>query len=189
MSGNKLVLFACLMTLVVMGSAYAVPGVEVQGDLTVSGTGGLVFPDGTKQTTAAAPTWHQILTASRFVSVMGGAAQLDNETGLVWATSPDLTTRTWDTAVSYCYGLNLGGRGGWRLPTIAELRSLADPTRADPALPASHPFMTIASTYYWSSSITAFNTDGAWLLNIGSGGVDTSLKTGTYYVWPVRGGQ
>jgi hypothetical protein len=36
------------------------------------------------------PTWSQTLpTAVRFVAVLGGAAILDRETGLVWESAPD----------------------------------------------------------------------------------------------------
>ena len=44
----------------------------------------------------------------------------------------------------YAYNKNVGGRGGWRLPTVEELRSLIDLRRAIPALPSGHPFIKCA---------------------------------------------
>ena len=79
------------VTAVLLSSSLSIgASVEVTGDFKVNGAGsGVVFPDGTVQTTAAAPTWHQILPAAqRFVMVMNNQAVLDRETGLVWEKSP-----------------------------------------------------------------------------------------------------
>ena len=68
--------------------------IDSSGNVKISGSGtGIIFPDGTKQSTASAPTWHQILPAAdRFKLVMNSnAAVLDRETGLVWEKSPDAT--------------------------------------------------------------------------------------------------
>jgi len=42
--------------------------------------------------------------------------------------------------------LKVGGRYGWRLPTIQELHSRIDDTQ-DPALPAGDPFSGISGTW------------------------------------------
>ena len=74
------------------------------------------------------PAWSQILPAAdRFRLVMGGAAVLDRETGLVWEQSPDTNLQTWLSAQFHCNALATGGRLGWRLPTLQELASLVDP--------------------------------------------------------------
>ena len=162
--------------------------------LTVAGTiestsGGIKFPDGTIQTAASAPTWHQILPAAeRFKLVMGGAAVLDKETGLVWEWSPSTTTRTWASAIFYCYPKNVGNRKGWRLPTVEELASLVDPTQSNPALPSGHPFSNVQSSYYWSATTFASSTTSAWTLSFGSGNLNGAVKTTAHYVWCVRGG-
>ena len=51
---------------------------------------------------------------------------LDSTSGLCWQDPPESDSRIWDSAVSYCTTLSLGGHGPgeWRLPTIGELRSL-----------------------------------------------------------------
>ncbi len=54
-------------------------------------------------TTQAQPSWDQDLPASeRFVLVMGGAAVLDKNTGLVWEQSPQTTAHTWSAVRVQC---------------------------------------------------------------------------------------
>ena len=61
-------------------------------------------------------------------------AVLDRETGLVWELNTDVNvTHTWDGAVMHCYGATIGGRKGWRLPTISELMTLVEPLNINPA--------------------------------------------------------
>ena len=67
------------------------------------------------------------------------AAVLDRETGLVWERSPDPTHRNRRLAASACHDKIIGGRKGWRLPTISELASLVDPHQDSPALPEGAP--------------------------------------------------
>jgi len=69
------------------------------------------------------------------------------------------------------------------------LRSLFDPGRPEPYLPAGHPFTGVQSYYYWSSTTEASSTDLAWGVYLVSGDVSLGSKTFTSYVWPVRGGQ
>jgi len=118
------------------------------------------------QTTANGPfsvttSWDRTLPVpARFIvlSNFNGHAVLDRETGLVWERSPESTRRNLRQAASACHNKAVGGRKGWRLPTIAELSSLVDPGQADPALPAGHPFtnvqfnVPIFQVVYWSSS-------------------------------------
>src|SRR6266581_4918373 len=67
--------------------------------------------------------------SSRFTCVMGNAAVRDNETGLVWEQSPATTTHTWAAARFQCTDRTVGGRKGWRLPSVHELASLVDPNQ------------------------------------------------------------
>ena len=104
------------------------------------------------------PSWHQTLASSgcgspRWSCVMGGAAVLDNETGLVWEKTPaqGASPVSWSDAVKFCGANGTGGRYGWRLPTNEELNSLLDPTGFD--VITGSPFTGISTTLgYWSST-------------------------------------
>ncbi len=134
--------------------------------------------------------WSQKLPVSaRFQLVLNNAAVLDKETGLVWEKSPDTTLRTWNDAVYYAYSKNVGGRKGWRLPTVEELASLVDPTQSNPALPSGHPFTNVQSNRYWPSTTTVVDTGIVWDVDFSSGNVYSSVKSANNYVWCVRGGQ
>jgi hypothetical protein len=53
-----------------------------------------------------------------------GVVWKDLKTGLTWQVSPTGGPMKWAAAKSHCARLKLGDSGGWRLPTIDELRSL-----------------------------------------------------------------
>ncbi|MBL7685557.1 MAG: DUF1566 domain-containing protein [Deltaproteobacteria bacterium] len=112
------------------------------------------------------PTWDQKLPASqRFKVVLEGEGVLDLETGLVWQRKPTPHS-TGDTSFSnaqkMCYAASSGGRSGWRLPAIWELRSLIDPmapSASGSALSEGHPFQNVGSCY-WSDTPGPKTTDG-----------------------------
>ena len=144
----------------------------------------------------AFPRWdEQINHPNRFkvLGDFGGAAVLDKETGLVWEQSPDTTTRTWFNALSHCYQRVVGGRKGWRLPTIEELASLVDTSNSSPALPTGHPFTLTSAQedgFYWSATTLADVTSNAWGVGLFNGSVSFVVdKSVTFHVWCVRGGQ
>ena len=80
------------------------------------------------------PSWGKTLsstggcTSQRFTCVLGNAAVLDHETGLVWQRVPSATSIDFLTADQTCREAKIGGRYGWRLPAIDELLSLDDDT-------------------------------------------------------------
>ncbi len=141
------------------------------------------------------PTWDQVLSADvRFQSVMGGAAVLDKETGLVWEQAPDVSTQTWFEAKGYCLLKSVGGRRGWRIPTFEEISSLLDPaTQSSPALPSGNPFSNVqSSSKYWSATTDAADTSIAYFMiftnnprNLIGGTKSDSIGL----AWCVRGGQ
>ena len=139
------------------------------------------------------PTWSQHFTKGRFtvLPLFGRAAVLDKETGLVWEQSPDTGTFTWISALIHCYQLEVGGRKGWRLPTIEEVASLVDTSQPAPTLPAGHPFENVRSSFYWSATTTAGSTGSAWGVSLSNGNVFFVDKTlgSVDFVWCVRGGQ
>jgi hypothetical protein len=159
----------------------------------------------------ATPSWDQKFqcdtpaTCPRFIvlSNWNSEAVLDRETGLVWERSPDNTggpnndgRRDWSDAQIHCNFLTTGNRVGWRLPTLQELSSLADPTQSNPSLPPGHPFGNVQSSDYWSATTRANDTTRAWGVSFGSifvggpGGLPTVNGVGgILFVWCVRGGQ
>ncbi len=149
------------------------------------------YPDGTRQTSAAIPPWYNKMNTGRFKLVLDAEAVLDLETGLVWQKISDYSNRrNWYEALDYCSNLEIGGRKGWRLPTVDELETLVDSTH-NPALPEGHPFTgNELSSRYWSSTPCANNTDFAWQVSFSSGHVSNGDKSnGSYYVRAVRSGQ
>lgn len=139
-------------------------------------------------------TWGKQINSPRRFKVLkqfGNAAVLDQETGRVWEQSPSTNTFNWFDALAHCYPLEVGGRKGWRLPTIEELASLVDTSQPAPMLPAGHPFTNVFSgdvtRRYWSATSRS-NTP--WNVSFFDGDVDTPSTTGgLYYAWCVRGGQ
>ncbi len=47
--------------------------------------------------------------------------------GVEWALATNGENITWPEAVEYCSSLTLAGHSDWRLPTMAELKSLHEP--------------------------------------------------------------
>ena len=127
--------------------------------------------DGALQTGAAWPV-------ARF-NDPGDGSITDTLTGLTWVKDFNLMlTRDpgfdtdgpadgavlWMRALDYVAKLNSEGYLGhhdWRLPNVIELESLLDASRANPGLPASHPFVNVRPLY-WSSTTYAQGTPMAW---------------------------
>ena len=174
----------------------SLPGLLSAGNLEPSGP-----PQSTMKTLdQIPPTWSQklqcdlfgdIVVCPRFELVMGGYAVLDKETGLVWEQSPGPAKSIWEIAEHYCYNHGVGGRKGFRLPTVEELASLVDPQASSPPyLPSGHPFSNVQNYKYWSSTTNVLVSAGAWFVDFRDGGVYRDQHGGEYeyYVWCVRGG-
>jgi Protein of unknown function (DUF1566) len=137
--------------------------------------------------------WDKVLPAAQRFTVLAGfnnEAVRDNETGLVWERSPASIPKTWVSALNTCISKNVGGRKGWRLPSIPELGSLIDPSVAapGPTLPVSHPFSNIQSSFYWSATTYAELPANGWGVNFHNGTVTPGVKAGAVPIWCVRGG-
>lgn len=145
---------------------------------------------------AKPPSWDSVIPGPGRFKVLkpfGGTAALDKETGLVWQLDPSTNNAdTWDGALAGCRGLDLGGRGGWRLPSIEELRSLADVTQSGPALSAGHPFSNVVSDvndFYWTATGDQNDPTAALSVRFIDGGVALNTKAFPQHVWCTRGGQ
>jgi hypothetical protein len=141
----------------------------------------------------AEPAWAQKLpAATRFVVLTdwNSDAVLDRHTGLVWEKAPDATPEIWTIARFSCLNRTTGGQKGWRLPAIAELASLIDPSVNPPGrtLPPGHPFVGVLPTFYWSATTDAESSTGAWDVDFNNGLVFAGNKSKAFQVWCVRGG-
>jgi hypothetical protein len=149
----------------------------------------------------ATPSWDQTFTCAtaatctRFVVLanFSSEAVLDRETGLVWQRTPGSVLVPWAAAVNDCIEDLIGGRLGWRAPTIHELGSLADNTGT---LPAGHPFLGVTTgpltPIYWSTTTLPNQPQFAFARGF-PGAPTTSLSTSDKQVqpnfeWCVRGG-
>ena len=118
----------------------------------------------------------------------GDGTVTDTSTGLMWQQAGFSNTQTWEQALAYCEGLNLGGYTDWRLPTSKELQSLVDYSRYSLAINETY-FPNEVASWYWSSTTYADYTNYAWLVHFGYGYDYVSDKSYRNYVRAVRWGQ
>ena len=144
------------------------------------------------------PSWHRILASndgsdgchsSRFQCVMGDAAVLDRETGLVWEQSPSAAQQNWYSGQRACRNAQTGGRSGWRMPRIEELLSLRDATGTLPAGVFAD-VQAGAAQYYWSTTVDPANvTNSASVFRVAANYLDIQKQEFVgLYAWCVRGG-
>jgi hypothetical protein len=112
---------------------------------------------------------------------------IDPKTGLEWQyESPG--RMSWFEARSYAASLCLDGKTDWRLPTLIELESLLDRTKARsdgrPFVREEIPFGDNLS--YWSSTTFEGQTKAAWIVAFDGGYVLSYYKTNLYHVRCVR---
>jgi uncharacterized protein DUF1566 len=134
----------------------------------------------------------QINAKGRFevLPAFANAAVLDKETQLVWEQSPATTHHSWSDARFQCTSRTVGGRKGWRLPSVHELASLVDPSvpPPGPTLPSGHPFTNVQlDDVYWSATTNADDTITAWFVYFFNGFVSIDGREGRGHVWCVRG--
>lgn len=114
-------------------------------------------------------------------TVNGKVIVTDTETGLIWQKTYG-SGKTWQQALDYCENLTYAGHSDWRLPNKNELASLVNYAKYDPA----SDFPDMPSQYFWSSSTRSDDTDCAWGVHFGYGGVSSSGKTSSILVRCVR---
>ncbi|MCA9406789.1 MAG: DUF1566 domain-containing protein [Candidatus Omnitrophica bacterium] len=132
--------------------------------------------------------------AQRFVD-NGDGTVTDMATGLMWVSDPTMVglgfTMYWYDAIDACENLNFAGHSDWRMPNIFELMSTVDHSRYDPAWDTMYfAYPPDTWTPFWSSTICAPWTDGAWCMYPYDGYKTTyGIPWDMCYVRPVRGGQ
>jgi len=112
----------------------------------------------------------------------------DPKTGFEWqCESPG--EMTWHEAQKYGESLSLDGKEDWRLPTLTELESLLDRSKARPEgrppMREEVPFRDELS--YWSSTTFERDTKNAWIVMFDGAYVLSYYKSNSYFVRCVRG--
>jgi len=150
---------------------------------------------------ASLKTWDAVINKpSRFkvLTTFNSEAVLDKETGLVWQRDAGNgtplrsgcgATQAWAAAAGYCCQETIiGGRGGWRLPSLAEVFTLIDDTQASPTLPAGHPFSNVAGRYWTSTEGKTDPTNNAFNVNLDASNGEAEIpKSASRKVWCLRG--
>jgi hypothetical protein len=128
-----------------------------------------------------------LFAAERFTVVLEGAGVKDNQTGLVWELEPDREYDVWSRSNERCPTKTVGGKTGWRAPSVQELKTLIDATQQDPSLPVGHPFRSVKSDIYWTSTPHPTDDIVAWQVSFLTGQSVTDQKSGTRRMWCVLG--
>jgi hypothetical protein len=92
----------------------------------------------------------------------------DTGTGLVWQRGVSADTLDFQSATDACAALDLGGSDGWRLPSLQELATLVDETRAHPAIDPEA-FPDTPAEPFWSGSLFAGSQTRAWYVHFDEG--------------------
>jgi len=162
------------------GNVISCAGTGQDGEYQLGDTASPRFTDNSDGTVTDNLTGLIWLKNANCSATLGGVAKT---TTLVWA---DALTWSNNMANGSC-GLSDGSvAGDWRLPNINELASLIDyQVGSAPRIPSGHPFSSVQSSLYWSSTSYRPRLSSAWVVNFTTGNTDSSGKT-DFYVWPVR---
>ena len=109
----------------------------------------------------------------------------DPKTALMWKRVSEDKCRFDDAVKRYVPGaVRFAGFDDWRLPTIAELKTLIRKGES-PAI-CAEAFPNSAGSF-WSSS--AYGDNGAWYVSFGYGSVNNGNRSGSFAVRLVRASQ
>ncbi len=111
----------------------------------------------------------------------------DPATNLIWEDTVNTTEEKvdYDEAKTYCETLKIGEVAGWRLPTLNELLTIVDYTRADPAILKEFNHVE-TGTIYWTSTPYVRSKDEFWGVDFKDGSTDGTSKNYDRYVRCVR---
>lgn len=135
--------------------------------------------------------------ASEF-TINGDGTVTHLKTGLVWMQcslgqtweagdcTGTATTYDWQAALDAAESEEFASETDWRLPNIKELGSIVEMACYSPAINETI-FPETQSSFYWSSSPSAYYSYGAWILSFYSGSDYGYNKGSDCYVRLVRG--
>ncbi len=115
----------------------------------------------------------------------GDGTITDTTTWLMWSKEDVGDRQSWEPADKACRALTLAGFSDWRLPTRAELLTLVDDTRHEPAIDISA-FPSCKSSWYWTGTPTAWDPSCAWIVNFHSGDANLNHRNDLAFVRAVR---
>ena len=132
----------------------------------------------------------------------GDGTVTDTETGLMWdkctwglsgsnCRSGTASQYTWVAALAAAQTANAAaylGYSDWRLPNVAELRSLVETACYNPSINEAL-FPGTQGSVYWSASSYASSSNFAWIVDFGYGDEYYDGKSGSRYARLVRAGQ
>ncbi|MFK5975237.1 MAG: DUF1566 domain-containing protein [Sulfurovum sp.] len=110
----------------------------------------------------------------------------DNTTNLKWQDSKRVMISKWKHATLYCGELSLNGYKDWRLPTIKELNTLIDDSKAKDTIYS--PFIP-TSKIYWSATPVQGDRQFSWSVNFSDSLTQNADKTFLHALKCVRGGK
>lgn len=149
----------------------------------------VLFPPTVAKTTARAATRFTKLGEHGTPTVGPHVAVFDSKTGLTWSAGPLLGGKylTHAEALAACKALELFGKKDWRAPTIEELLSIIDYTRADPAVDSD--IFKGPYGWTWSSTVASAPAGYAWVVYLFSGYSNLVHQGNLNLVRAVRAGQ
>ncbi len=110
----------------------------------------------------------------------------DVATGLTWERVVPQTKLPFEAARSYCERLSLGGRRGWRLPSMPELLTLVDERTTAPPTIDGTAFPRTPPDSFWTASAFAETAAQAWHVYFDRGNALYGLLNAAYHVRCVR---
>ena len=109
----------------------------------------------------------------------------DLKAGKIYYDASASKKMTFSDALRYCEEMDYLGYKDWKLPTIDELKSLAELSRRE--IYVKHAFQNIQKGIYWSSTIDRH--DESWYVDFDLGRWNTASYTRKYYAVCVRPGE
>jgi hypothetical protein len=109
-----------------------------------------------------------------------GCVLKEKNSGMMWARS-DGYTKKWETAISYCEGLD-NGFADWRLPTHKELLQ----EYVNGLWSKKVALNLTKSDQYWSSTTVSWGSLNAWVVDLEGGGGKDQWKSNSEYVLCTR---